>query len=151
MSFSIDVVQDEILAFLRDEVFPGRPVHEQTVSDTTILETNDRGGVKTYIAVQFGDIRYAGNETFGGIRSADWNLPVKGKIVVSGQSAELGRKLRNNFYNKFYGVKFEWAGQIRPMSGIAGEFALRKSDAIEAIIFPFGVGITTQFLEIPEP
>lgn len=152
MTFSISVVKADVLDYLDEEVFPGQPVHLQTIADTTILERNSAGKVKPYVAVQIGDIRYSGNETFGGVRSADYIVPIKGKIVVSGTDYAIGDTLRDQFYNRFYGVKFDWAGNIRPLSGIAGEFPLRKSDgSTEAIILPFGVGIVTQFLDVPDP
>jgi len=151
VSFSISLVKAEIWEYLDEEVFPGQTVHTQTIPDTTILERNNAGKVKPYVAFQMGDIRYAGNETFAGVRSADYVLPIKGKIVVAGEDYAIGDKLRDQFYNRFYGAKFEWAGNIRPLSGIAGEFPLRKSDgATEAIIIPVGVGIVTQFLEVEE-
>lgn len=151
MSFSITVVKAEIDEFIRETVYPNIPVYLQSIADTTIMYRTD-GQLDPYVAYQVGDIRYAGNETFGGVRSADFRLPIKAKIVVSGTEYAIGDEMRDRFYNRFYGASFNWAGEIRPMEGISGEFPLRKSDgSTEAIVLTMGVGIVTQFLEVPEP
>lgn len=151
MSFSISVVKADIRTYLENVVFPGQDFFTQLVSDTVILKRDARGKVVPYVAFQFGDIRYAGNETFAGARSANYRIPIKGKIVVAGEDYDIGDGLRDRFYNLFYGSSFEWAGEIRPMEGISSEFPLRKSDgATEAIILPVGVGITTDMIDIPD-
>lgn len=152
MSFSLSLIRADIDEFLKETVFPGQTVYKQSISDTTILGRDAAGKVIPYVAYQAGDLEPWGSETFAGAAHDDYALPLYIKIVVPGNQAgiDTGESLYDKCIQRFLGVSFPWAGNIRKRLG-GVSFPLRKSDgSTEAVVFPVSFRILVQLATIPD-
>lgn len=149
MPFSLTYVEDQIIASLREDIFPNHDVYEQAIPDIQTVERSSTGEVVPYITFQLGDPQPWGTTSFVGPRGDDYVLPVMWQAIVPTPAD--GRALRGMGLDRFLGLSFDWAGQIRKrVSG--GQFPLKNSDgAVEAYIFPASFGIVTQLVTIPVP
>ncbi|MCK9603250.1 MAG: hypothetical protein M0R66_02700 [Candidatus Omnitrophica bacterium] len=154
MSFSLDDIYADLDSFLNDTVFPGQAVHEQAVSDITVLERFASGAVKPYIAVQYGDLQQWGSTSFVGPMGDDYVLPVYLKIVVAGDESAtgipLGKQLYSQCIQRFLGASFDWAGQIRKRAGGAQIPIKKSTGAVEALVIPVSFGIVIQLTDVPD-
>lgn len=154
MSFSLEDIWADLETFLDDTVFPGQTVHEQAISDTTILERFTSGAVKPYVAVQYGDLQPWRSTSFLGPMGDDYVLPVYLKIVVAGDESSTGVPLGKTLYaqciRRFLGASFDWAGQIRKRAG-GSQIPIKKSTgAVEALMIPVSFGIVLQLVDVPD-
>lgn len=152
MGFSLEEIRADVDAYLKDQVFPGQPVHIQSVEDDEILEHDAAGKVLPYIAYQLGDIQQWGSKSFVGPMSDDYVWPLYIKIVVAStpQGKDIGAQLYSRCLQRFLGVSFPWAGQVRKRAG-GSMFPLVKSPgSTSAVVFPASFGLLIQLAEIEE-
>lgn len=154
MSFSLEDIWADVATFLKVTVFPGQPVHEQAISDTTILERFANGSVKPYVAVQYGPIQPWGSTSFVGPMGDDYMLPIYLKIVVAGDESPTGIPLGKTLYSRtiqrLLGKSFDWAGQIRIRVGGDQLPIPSSTGAVEAVVFPVSFALGIQLAEVPD-
>lgn len=140
--FTLETIQDEILAFLQTTV--PWTVGETGVPDISQLETVN-GQVKPYIVVQFGDIAPGGNRAMSGAFDDDYQMSLY--ITVIGPTAKMARSISNTVLQQFLGKTFDWAGQIRKRSGGGMYSSTASNSATEAYAFPSIFNINVQLAE----
>lgn len=113
MTFSLDRVQTDILAFL-DTQF-AQPIVDQAIPDIRTVRRNAQGQIEPYIAIQFGDLQDAGTRSMAGVRGDDFFLPIYTQSIAS--EPAIARKISNKLVNVFLGETFEWAGTVRKRPG----------------------------------
>lgn len=147
MAFSLDQIEEDILAYLDTTVFPGQEVVEQAIPDINTVQRDALGKIKPYVTVQIGDIQPWGSTSFVGPRGDDYVLPLYLQVVSP--VPRTGRRIRSRGIDVFLGASFDWAGQIRKrVSG--GQMPITNSDgAVECYIYPLSFGIVIQLATIP--
>lgn len=133
MAFSLDVVQENILSYMRSEFV--QPIVEQSIPGPETVLRNDAGLIEPYIAIQFGDIQpFARGKSFAGPRGDDYWLPLYCQSLAP--TPEIARRLSNKLVNVMLGMNFDWAGSVRKRSGY-GMFPIDSSTGgTEAYEFP---------------
>lgn len=147
MTFSLEQIEEDIIAFLDTTVFTNQETVEQAIPDIETVLRDSTGRVKPYVAYQLGDPQPWGSTSFMGPRGDDYMLPIYLRIVTP--TPKIGRQLRSMGIDKFLGASFEWAGQIRKrVSG--GVFPLTNSSgAVECYITTASFAIGVQLQTIP--
>lgn len=138
--FSIDYIQDNVLAFLDGLV--AQQVVEQALPDIAQITSSASGAWKPLVTVQFGDLQPWGAKSMVGARGDDYILPIH--IQVTALEASIARKVGNKILGGFLGASFDWAGEVRKRVG-GHTYPLTNSDgAIEAYISPLSFGLLVQ-------
>lgn len=140
MAFSLDVVQDEIIAFL-DANFH-EPFVEQAIPDIETVKRNKQGKIDPYFSFQFGQVVQQGSEGFAGAFHADYQLPIYFQAVAP--TPVIGRKMANKLTREFLGAGFSWAGEVRQRSGGPMFPMVQSTGAAEAYVFPSSFGLLMQ-------
>lgn len=140
MAFSLDVVQDEIVAFLEAN-FAQAFVH-QAIPDTQTVKRNTQGKIEPYFAYRFGQPVQQGSEGFAGAFHADYRLPVY--IEAISPDPGVGQRMANKLTRVFLGAGFSWAGEVRQRSGGPMFPMVQSTGATEAYVFPSSFGLLTQ-------
>jgi len=149
MSFSITSIQEDVLDFMRDTVYPDQDVIEQALDDELKVESNTLGQINPYVSLTFGDLQAWGATSFAGPRGDDYTLPLYLRIVAP--TPEIARLGSNRAIEKFLGAKFDWAGNIRKRAG-GIIFPLKQADgSTQAYIAPVSFGLMVVVALIPDP
>lgn len=133
MAFSLDSIQEDILAYLGTEM--PQPIIEQAIPGPETVIRNEQGLIDPYVALQFGDIQpLAGGKSFVGPRGDDYWMGVYCQSIAP--RPDIARKVSNKLVDVFLGMTFDWAGSVRKRSGY-GMFPISTSTgATEAYEFP---------------
>lgn len=119
------------------------PVTEGGIPDSRTIKVDTSGKIVPYISLQFGDIDDAGEMSFAGYRSADYNLPIYAQAVAA--SPREARRLMNRFKDKLLGLDFPWTGEVRKRAG-GGVFNDTASNgATEAYVSAASFTVTIQY------
>lgn len=140
MAFSLDLVQDEIVGYLKSTI--SQPLHEQAIPDTSTVRRNEVGQIDPYISFQFGTPVQQGSRSFAGSFHDDYILPIYFQ-VISPEPA-LGRRIANKLLRTFLGAGFSWGGQVRQRSGGPMFPMVQSTGATEAYAFPLSFGLLVQ-------
>ena len=142
MAFSIDVVQDEILAHLKAAIEPAQMVYEDYIPNTKTLRRNLSGEVVPYVVVQFGDLQPRNAYAMTGAWDDDYELP----IYIQSISADpkISRRISNKVVRTFLAQSFPWSGDVRKRAGF-NMFTIDSSDSsIEAYASPAFFNVVIQ-------
>lgn len=140
MSFSLEDVQTEILAFLDDQF--AQDIIEQAYPDITSVPKGPDGRIKPYLSVRFGDLIQSGPRAMSGTFDDDFRLQLT--ITPVAPTPARARQLANKVTRVFLGKTFDWAGQVRKRWG-GGMLSTSESNAAtEAYAFPTAFDITVQ-------
>lgn len=133
MAFSLDVVQDAVLAHLRAEM--AQPIIEQAIPGPETVVRDENGQINPYVALQFGDIQpLAGGKSLIGPRGDDYWIGIYCQSIAP--RPDVARKMSNRLVDVFLGETFPWAGNVRKRAGY-GMFPISTSTgATEAYEFP---------------
>lgn len=148
--FSLEQIEQEVIDSLKNDVFPGQDVYEEAVPDNLeMVRRPVSGQLIPYVTIQVEDTQPWGSRSFMGPMGDDYVLPVRYQVIAP--TPEIGRQLRSFALQRFLGLSFDWAGQIRKrVSG--GSLTMKNSDgAVECYIYPASFGIVVQLAEIPDP
>lgn len=134
-------VQEDIYAAL--DAAMAQPLYETAIPDSQTAKRDSSGKVIPYIAIQFGDISDTGEMSFGGVRTADYALPVY--IQCVGPTAKVARQIANRVRDQMLGLDFEWTGEISKRAG-GGVFNMVASNgATEAYVAAASFTVTMQY------
>lgn len=141
MTFSLDDIPDEFLAYVREEM-GSLQIEEQSTPDVDTLQRDAAGRVPFYICVQFGDEEQAGARSFIGPWGDDYVMPVYAQVV--GPQARNTRLLANKLKRVMLGWTSEYSSEVRKR--VTGHiFPLTNSDgATEAYVYPVSFGVPLQ-------
>lgn len=142
MAFSLDTVQEDIIAFI-DAQFV-QPLVEQGVPDISTVLRNESGDIEPYISFQFGDTQEGATRSMAGVRAGDYQLPIYFQCVAP--EADIARRLSNKLTRVFLGETFPWAGSVRKRPG-GGMWPLTGSNsATEAYLAPSSFGVLLELV-----
>lgn len=134
-------VQEAFLAAL--DAAMTEPIYETAIPDSRTAKRDSAGNIVPYIAIQFGDLNDAGNTSFGGVRTSDYEMPVYVQCVAP--TAKRARVIANNVRNEMLGLGFDWTGEIRKRPG-GGVFNMVTSNgATEAYVAASSFTVTFQY------
>lgn len=134
-------VQEDIFAAL--DAAMTQPLYETAIPDSQTAKRDSSGKVVPYIAIQFGDIGDTGEMSFGGVRTADYEMPVYVQCV--GPTAKVARQIANRVRDQMLGLDFEWTSEIRKRAG-GGVFNMVASNgATEAYVAASSFTVTFQY------
>jgi len=143
VTYSLEDTQERILAYLRAEM--AQTVYETAIPEYTTLKRNDRGQVVPYVAVQFGDLVDAYSETFAGVETGDFWLPITLQ-AVSGDPV-ISRKISNKLIRIMLGWKEKYGGQVRKRMG-GRQLPINNADgATAAYVNPTSFGVRIQLFD----
>jgi len=143
--FSLEQIQENVLTFVDDTVFPAQTVVEQAMPTTGTLIRTANGLVDPYVAIEFGNLQPWGSTSMIGPRGDDYVLPIR--LYCVAPFAKTARQLSNKGYDAMIGASFDWAGQLRVRSfGIT--FPLRNEDAVEAYVAVLSFGLVVQLATV---
>ena len=145
MALNLVDVQDQIYEALENAI--PYPLVEQGVPDEdTVRKVN--GKVEPYVALQFGDLQRGrlGGETFAGVRTFDYELPIYIQVVSADMSK--ARKIRDGaVLDMMLGFSQDWTGEVRKRPG-GGMWPITNSNgATEAYLYPSSWAVTVQLHE----
>lgn len=143
MPFSLEDAQEAILDYINAEFL--EDVYEQSISDNLLVARDERGNLKPYIAVDFGDIAENGARTFAGPMTYDYALPIRCRVVAD--KPKTARRISNKLIRKMLGFSTDWSGGVTK-SRAAGLFPLTTTNpATEAYQMAVGFNLTVQLHE----
>lgn len=133
--------QDAVLAHLKETI--PQPVYEQAVPDAANLRKVN-GKLLPYVALQFGDLqRKAGGNTFAGVRTYDYELPIYVQVCAADPSTAR-RIASGKVLDALLGLSGDGTGEVRKRPG-GGMFPVVNSNAAtEAYLFPSSWAVTLQ-------
>lgn len=140
MAFSLQEVQEDVLALLDTEFV--QPIVEQGIVDINTVKRNSAGRIDPYIAISFGQPREQGAKSFVGAWGHDYVLPVYAQVIAS--TPKVARELGNKLIRVFLGQGFDWAGEVRQMSGGPTIPITNSTQATEAYTVPMSFGLLLQ-------
>ena len=143
MAFTLETVQDDILAYLGSAVV--QDVLEQGFPDIETVPKGPDGKVVPYYSVRFGDTYQSGAGAMAGAYGDDYRLQLT--ITAVAPTPEIARRMSNKIVRVFLGKTFDWAGQIRKRWGGGMLSTNASNSATEAYAFPSAFDITVQFAE----
>lgn len=134
-------VQEDIFAAL--DAAMAQPLYETGIPDSQTAKRDSSGRVIPYIAIQFGDISDTGEMSFGGVRTADYALPVYVQSV--GPTPKIARQISNRVKDQMLGLDFDWTSEISKRAG-GGVFDMVASNgATEAYVAAASFTVTMQY------
>lgn len=134
-------VQEAFLAAL--DAAMTEPIYETAIPDSQTAKRDSSGRVVPYIAIQFGDISDTGEMSFGGVRTADYAMPLYVQCVAP--TPKRARVMANNVRNEMLGLDFEWTSEISKRAG-GGVFNMVASNgATEAYVAASSFTVTFQY------
>lgn len=140
MAYSIEAIQDDLLAYLETTMV--LPVIEQGIPDIGTLKLTDAGQVSPFYAIQFGHLQRGKAYSFAGPRGDDYVLPFYTQSVAP--EIRLARRMGNAMTNAVLGMSFDWAGQVR-IRAEGWSYPITSSTAsTEAYQMPASFGILVQ-------
>lgn len=139
MAFSLEEIQEAIIEHLEDEFV--QDLHEQGIPDIqTVRRVN--GNIEPYIAYSFGQPREQGGKSMIGPWGHDYVLPIYMQVIAP--TPKVARQLGNKLVRVLIGANFDWAGQIRQMSGGPILPITQSNGATEAYMQPMSFGVVIQ-------
>lgn len=140
MAFNLGSLQDSLLTHLRDKL--SVDVFEVAIPDWDTLKSNKAGEFYPYVGVQLQMPLHARGETFAGVWSADYDLPVDLQAVAP--TAKMSRELANLVYEAVLGFSVEHGGGFKPRFGGA-VLPLQSNDGtVQAFITPMSFVVRAQ-------
>lgn len=144
MPFSLEDAQEAILDYINAEFL--EDVYEQSISDSLLVARDERGNLKPYIAVDFGQITENGARTFAGPMTYDYNLSIRIRIVAD--KPKTARRISNKLVRKMLGFSTDWSGGVTQGRGLGGLLPITTSNmATEAYQIPVSFNLTVQLHE----
>lgn len=134
-------VQEDIFAAL--DAAMAQPLYETAIPDSQTAKRDSSGKVIPYIAIQFGDLNDAGNTSFGGVRTSDYEMPVY--IQSVGPTPKIARQISNRVKDKMLGLDFEWTGEVRKRAGGGVFNMVASTGATEAYVAASSFTVTMQY------
>lgn len=134
-------VQEDIFAAL--DAAMAQPLYETAIPDSQTAKRDSSGKVIPYIAIQFGDLNDAGNTSFGGVRTSDYEMPVYVQCV--GPTAKVARQIANRVRDQMLGLDFEWTSEIRKRPGGGVFNMVASTGATEAYVAASSFTVTMQY------
>lgn len=145
MAFSLDQIQDDILAHLRSQMEPAQRVYEDYIPNTQTLRRNPSGEISPYVVVQFGDLQTRNAYAMTGPWDDDYELPVYIQSISA--DPKIARRISNKIVRIFLARTFPWAGNVRKRPGF-NMFTIDSSDSsVEAYAAPTFFNIVVQLSE----
>lgn len=136
MTFSLEQVQEDILAFI-DAQIPQTVVEQAVPDSTTVRRVN--GKIEPYVAIQFGDILGGATRSMAGVRGDDFILPVYAQSLAP--TPKIARQVSNKITNIFLGETFPWAGSVRKRPGGTLVPVVASNGATECYLYPSSFGL----------
>lgn len=132
MTFSVDDIQDQILAFLTSSM--PQKIIDQAIPDIQTVQRDSKGQILPYVAIQFGDLQDDGTRSMIGVRGNDYRMPIYVQSIAP--KPRDARRVSNKLTNLFLGETFPWAGTVRKRAG-GGMWPITNSNnATEAYMQP---------------
>lgn len=143
--FNLPDVQEDILQHIRDSV--NVDVFEIAIPDPDTVKRNAQGRIYPYVAVQFQMPQHARGESFAGVWSADYDLPINLQAIAP--TAELSRELANRLYEAVLGYGIEFGSGFRPRFGGAVIPITSNDGTLQAYIHPMSFAVRVQLFKNP--
>lgn len=141
MSNSVETTQNEILAYLRDNLV--QDVVLQAYPDASTVLRNAQGKIVPYVAVNFGDLQPNYVYNMATATGDDYTLPVA--IQVVGDTPENTLKVWNKVLTLMLGKSFTWTGQARKRPGGSMWPIVNTDNTTEAYTYAASFGLLIQF------
>ena len=140
MTFNLESVQESFISHLENTV--NVDVYEIAMPDLETLKRNSAGMIYPYVAFQLLMPQHARGESFGGVWSADYDLPVN--LQAIGPTADLSRKLANRVYEAVLGFAVGHGGGFRPRFGGAVLPIASNDGTVQAYVHPMSFAVRVQ-------
>lgn len=142
MAFSIETIEDDILAALRSGFEPAFQVYDDYIPNNKTLRRSPTGEIEDYVVVQFGDIQPGSTYSMTGPWDDDYGMPVYVQAISS--DPKFSRKLARKVVRVLLSKSWPWSGEMRKRPGF-NMFAIDSSDAsVEAYASPVFFTIPVQ-------
>lgn len=141
--FNLPDVQEQILQHLSDKA--GAEVYEIAIPDPDTLKRNAQGRIEPYVAVQLLMPQHARGESFAGVWSADYDLPINLQAIAP--TAELSRALANRLYEAVLGFGIEFGSGFRPRFGGSVMPVTSNDGTVQAYIHPMSFAVRVQLFK----
>ena len=144
MRFSLDIVQDDIMAFLDENL--AQHVEYHSFVDYELVARNRRGGIRSFYVVSFGDLQSKWRFSMAGARGDDYEMPIY--IQAVSDDPDVARQLQNHVTNLLLGKSFRFSGQVRKRPG-GNMWPVANSDnATEAYSAAASFGLLVQVVNV---
>lgn len=149
MSYSIEDVQEAILADLKAAFEPVHNVVEQAIPNTwTVKRQEGTNKIVPYVALQFGDTNESGAKSMIGPEGDDYAIPIYIQTVAGTPS--VARRLANKVIRVMLGNDYPWSGHVSKRPGGGMWPIVSSNGATEAYQFPASFSVPVQFHYDPE-
>lgn len=119
-----------------------QPFHETAIPTPETVRRNEAGQIDPYITFQYGDVTDGYSETFGGVETGDFYLPIYFQVVSP--EAGISRKLYNKLLETMLGFRTPHGGQVRKGVGGASLPMANDDGTILAYVNPASFKVKVQ-------
>lgn len=143
--YNLETVQNQIIAHLKSSTTS--EVHEVAIPDPETLKRNSKGEIYPYVAFQIQMPQFARGESFAGVWSADYDLPVN--IQAVGPTADISRRLANIIYGAMLGFGINFGSGFRPRFGGSVMPVTSNDGTVQAYIHPMSFSARVELFKTP--
>lgn len=142
--YNLNEVRAEVLGHLRTTHNP-IPVYHIAIPDVDTLKRNAKGQITPYIAVQILMPQNARGESFAGVWSADYDLPVNLQVITA--DADLSGEIAAEVFESMLGFGISFGSGFRPRFGGAVLPLTSNDGTIQAFIHPMSFSARVQLFK----
>lgn len=143
--YNLPEIQEQILNHVRDRA--GVDVYEIAIPDPDTLRRNSKGEIYPYVAIQLLMPQHARGESFAGVWSADYDLPINLQAIAP--DAETSRSVANRVYEAVLGFGVEFGSGFRPRFGGSVMPVTSNDGTVQAYIHPMSFSVRVQLFKDP--
>lgn len=143
--FNLHEIQDQIIQHIHDEA--EARAFEIAIPDADTLRRNSKGQIEPYVAFQIQMPQNPIGESFAGVWSADFELPVNLQVVAP--TADLSRGIATKLFGSMLGFGVKHGSGLRPRFGGAVMPIANNDGTVQAYIHPMSFGVKVQLAVSP--